>query len=283
MAAEGSSTTFFTRSTTPPNMSSTGNPTKPTLIAFHGSGSNATIHTVQLARLNRILKDHFTVESLEAPFPSPAGPGILPFFDGCGPFARWLPPSEKVTVEIMKTGTSTSEMSKDVERLVRDTVQRIHTNGGRVVGLIGFSQGTKVVAGLLRASQIRKELGSKGEDWLASFQFALSVCESYPPPLLPPSLLKLPELAGKNDEEKGELLSKKIAVPVLHIMGEQDEWKWAGEALISGHYEIGEGKSVVENWDMGHHYPSRPEESERMHDWLVQQLRVLDGAKEASS
>jgi hypothetical protein len=35
---------------------------------------------------------------------------------------------------------------------------------------------------------------------------------------------------------------------------------------------------VVENWDMGHHYPSRPEESERMHDWLVEQLRVLDGA-----
>ena len=100
---------------------------------------------------------------------------------------------------------------------------------------------------------------------------------------LPPSLLKLPELASKNDEEKGELLSKKIAFPVLHIMGEQDEWKWAGEALVSGHYEIGEGKSVVENWDMGHHYPARPEESERMNDWLVEQLRVLDGAKETSS
>jgi hypothetical protein len=38
---------------------------KPTLLAFHGSGSNATIHTVQLARLTRVLKDHFQIESLQ--------------------------------------------------------------------------------------------------------------------------------------------------------------------------------------------------------------------------
>lgn len=255
---------------------------KPTLLAFHGSGSNATIHTVQLARLNRVLKAHFTVESLEAPFPSPAGPGILPFFDGCGPFARWLPPSEKVTIEIMKSGTSTSEMSKEVERLVRDTVNRINTNGGRVVGLIGFSQGTKVVAGLLRGSQIRRELGARGEDWLGSFHFALSVCGSYPPPLLPPGVLKLPELASRSDEEKEKMLSEKIRAPVLHVQGEQDEWKWAGDGLIEGNYEVGEGKSTVLTWDMGHHYPQKPEESEKMKDWLVEQLRVLDGGKEAA-
>lgn len=264
-------------------MSDSGNPVKPTLLAFHGSGSNATIHTVQLARLNRTLKEHFNVESLEAPFPSPAGPGILPFFDGCGPFARWLPPTEKVTLEVMKAGTSTSQMSKEVERLVRDAVQRINTNGGRVVGLIGFSQGTKIVAGLLRASQIRRELGSRGEDYLASFHFALSVCESYPPPLLPPSALKLPEFASKSDEEKETLLGAKITIPVLHIQGEQDEWKWAGDGMIGDHYEVGEGKSVVESWVMGHHYPQRLEESEMMRVWLVEQLRVLDGAREVTS
>ena len=65
MAAEESSTAFFTRSATPPNMSNSGDSVKPTLLAFHGSGSNATIHTVQLARLNRVLKEHFNVETLE--------------------------------------------------------------------------------------------------------------------------------------------------------------------------------------------------------------------------
>ncbi|KAH5861220.1 hypothetical protein HBI90_152650 [Parastagonospora nodorum] len=47
-----------------PQSSSPG-PIKPTLLAFHGSGSNATVHTVQLARLMRLLRPHFDVESLE--------------------------------------------------------------------------------------------------------------------------------------------------------------------------------------------------------------------------
>ncbi|KAF1925506.1 uncharacterized protein M421DRAFT_103055 [Didymella exigua CBS 183.55] len=256
---------------------------KPTLLALHGSGSNATIHTVQLARLNRVLKEHFTIAYLDAPFASPAGPGILPFFEGCGPFARWLPPSDKVTLELMRSGTSTSELSKEVERLVREAVQRITTDGGRVVGLIGFSQGTKVVAGLLRGAQVRRAVGARGEDWLDSFHFALSVCGSYPPPLLPPSVLKLPELASKSEAEKKRLLGEKITAPVMHVMGEQDEWKWASEGLVEAHYEVGTGMSVVEQWDMGHYYPQRLEESDKMKDWLVEQLRILDGEKEAAA
>ncbi|KAH6633152.1 serine hydrolase FSH [Boeremia exigua] len=264
-------------------MSDANTPPKPTLLAFHGSGSNATIHTVQLARLNRVLKPHFNIEPLEAPFPSPAGPGVLPFFDGCGPFARWLPPAEKVSVEIMCAGTSTPELSKEVEKLVREAVQRVTTGGGRVVGLVGFSQGTKVVAGLLRGAQIRREVGARGEDWLASFHFALSVCSSYAPPLLPLGVLKLPEVQGLGEEEREALKKEKIAAPVLHVLGEQDEWRWAGEGLIKGHFEVADGKSKVEVWDMGHHYPQKPEESEQMKDWLVEQLRILDGGKDAAA
>ncbi|KZM24831.1 uncharacterized protein EKO05_0003482 [Ascochyta rabiei] len=249
---------------------------KPTLLAFHGSGSNATIHTMQLARLNRVLKEYFHIESLEAPFPSPAGPGILPFFDGCGPFARWLPPGEKVTLEAMKSGASTSALSKEVERLVRDAVGRIATNGGRVVGLIGFSQGTKVVAGLLRAAHVRRQIGARGEDWLESFRFALCVCASYPPPLVPGCVQKMPEFVARSEEEREKLLKENIVAPVLHVQGEQDEWKWAGDGLIEGHFEVADGMSIVERWDMGHHYPHKPEESERMKDWLVEQLKRVD-------
>ena len=38
---------------------------KPTLLDFHGSGSNSTVHTVQLARLMRTIKSEFEVESME--------------------------------------------------------------------------------------------------------------------------------------------------------------------------------------------------------------------------
>jgi hypothetical protein len=38
---------------------------KPTILAFHGSGSSAMVHTVQLARLTRVIGPDFDVESLE--------------------------------------------------------------------------------------------------------------------------------------------------------------------------------------------------------------------------
>ncbi|KAF1360822.1 hypothetical protein EJ07DRAFT_154745 [Lizonia empirigonia] len=255
---------------------------KPTLLAFHGSGSNATIHTVQLARLNKLLKEYFTIESLEAPFPSPAGPGILPFFTGCGPFARWLPPSEKTSISAMQNGPSTSSLSPETERLIRTTIHRITSTGGRVVGLIGFSQGTKVVAGLLRGSQIRRALGARGEDWLAGLRFAVCVCGSYPPPLVPQGVLRVPEFVGRSEAERAALLGERIVAPTLHVLGAQDEWLWVGEALVAGHFEVGEGKSVVETWDMGHHYPQRPEESERIKEWLVEQLGIVEGEQRAA-
>lgn len=38
---------------------------KPTVLAFHGSGSNAMVHSVQLARLMRVAGSDFEFESLE--------------------------------------------------------------------------------------------------------------------------------------------------------------------------------------------------------------------------
>jgi hypothetical protein len=87
--------------------------------------------------------------TFSGPFPSAAGPGILPFFEGCGPYKRWVPPTEKSSANATKVGEGPSSMPVEVEDLVRTTVQNIKSKGGHVVGLIGFSQGTRVVAGLL--------------------------------------------------------------------------------------------------------------------------------------
>jgi hypothetical protein len=56
-----------TRKMATPSTASPGS-VKPTILAFHGSGSNATIHTVQLARIMRVVKPHFNVEALEGVF-----------------------------------------------------------------------------------------------------------------------------------------------------------------------------------------------------------------------
>ncbi|KAF2676135.1 hypothetical protein K458DRAFT_322676 [Lentithecium fluviatile CBS 122367] len=253
---------------------------KPTLLAFHGSGSSATIHTVQLARLGRLLKPHLDIESLEAPFPSAAGPGILPFFEGCGPYKRWIPQTSSTLTVTPQTASSvttsqSSSMPPEVESLVRDTISTVRAKGGYVAGLIGFSQGTRVVAGLLKGAEIARKLKEAGADgveeldWL-TFTFALSVCGSYPPPLIPPSVAAALAASSIPEEEQKALVGAKIAIPTYHVQGNADEWAWAGKLLIENSYDVGEGRSVVMEAEMGHHYPSKTEESEKLRDWVLE-------------
>ena len=176
----------------------------------------------------------------------------------------------------MKSGTSTNILPAEVEVLVRAAVRRVRAAGGRVAGLVGFSQGTKVVAGLLRGAEVQRALAGDADadpdlDWL-EFGAALSVCGSYPPPLVPSCVLDLVARSGRSDEEQAALLAGKIKTPTFHVLGLRDEWVWAGEGLVEGHFEVADGASTVVRWDMGHHYPTRPEESEEMAAWLVRVL-----------
>lgn len=63
----------------------------PPLIAlFHGGGSSAYIMNVQCARLENALSKDFKFVYFDAPFKSPAGPGVLPAFRDQGPFRSWF-------------------------------------------------------------------------------------------------------------------------------------------------------------------------------------------------
>jgi hypothetical protein len=113
----------------------------------------------------------------------------------------------------------------------------------------------------------------KGEDvngleW-CDFSFGLSVCGSYPPPLFPPSVVS----ALSSSSLSYKMLQSKINTPAFHVQGLQDEWHWAGQGLIDKWYEVGEGKSEVRAWEMGHYYPVKPEESEEIGAWMVEQLK----------
>lgn len=221
-------------------------------------------------------------DMLAAPFPSAAGPGVLPFFEGCGPFKRWIPPSDKVSTAGTKTGEASGSMAPEVEDLIRSTVTKIQSEGGRIVGLIGFSQGTRVVAGLLKGTEIRRALGEqdrKDLDWL-DFDFALSVCGSYPPPLLPSSMLAALESSSIPPAKQTALVQSKIAIPTLHVQGAQDEWAWAGKLLIEGTYASDEGTSEVSEFTMGHHYPVQAEDTERIKSWVVETYQRTSEGRE---
>ena len=199
---------------------------------------------------------------------------MLPFFDGCGPFKGWLPAGNKFTMEEMRSSRLSDEMSSEVEELVRSTVRKIRAEGGEVVGLIGFSQGTRVVAGLLKGSQIRRALGAQASadtDWL-DFHFGVSICSSYPPPLIPQSIALQLASSSLSQEEQDRVLNTKIQVPSFIALGKQDVYMEIGKAMIEKHYEVGPSKCVVQNWNNGHHYPVEPEESQMIGDWMIDML-----------
>lgn len=254
----------------------------PTILAFHGSGSNSTIHTIQLARLARFLRPHFDIESLTGTVESSAGPGILPFFEGCGPYYRWLPPSESLNASDTKDASTTNlHMLPEVVALIKGEVAKAKARGSKVVGVVGFSQGTRVVAGLLKAAQVQGELAREGKaeglEWLADIKFGLSMCSSFPPPIVPGEVVEVVRKSGWEEERQEAVLGAKIKVPALHVLGGQDEWRWGGQLLIENTYEMDvEAKSVVEAgksglyiFDIGHHYPVVQEDTEKVADWVT--------------
>jgi hypothetical protein len=175
-----------------------------------------------------------------------------------------------VPIDEMAKGTSTNALAPEIESLVRSIVLKIRSAGGRVVGLLGFSQGTKVVAGLLRASELRDK--SSAETAYLDFVFGISLCGSFAPPLFPRSVAGMLRAEGREGELKG-----KIQVPTFHVLGNQDQWKWAGKTLIEGCYKVGEGLSVVREWEQGHVHPVQKEDNEEIARWMVETMKKADG------
>lgn len=165
-----------------------------------------------------------------------------------------------------------------VEDLIRTTVSGIRAKGGRVVGAIGFSQGTKVVAGLLKATQIRELLVEEGRDaggleWL-DFKFGISVCSGSPPGLVPSCVTDALSASGLPEEQRAEVLNARIFLPTLHVIGKQDEYRWAGKMLVETAYaatkeEVKAGQVGLYEFDIGHHYPTEPDHTQKMVDWIL--------------
>lgn len=130
----------------------------PRIACFHGGGSTAPIFKIQCSRLATLLSDTFEFVFFEAPFERSAGPGVLPFFNEkeYGPYKTWFRDLESDD----GAGYDENEIGRSgVERvweLMRDAGE-----GGEWVGAMGFSQGSRVVGGLLLDQQVRRRVGLK--------------------------------------------------------------------------------------------------------------------------
>jgi hypothetical protein len=133
-------------------------PALPRIAFFHGGGSNSAISEVQCSSVAHYIKKEFELVYFDAPFERSAGPGVLPAFghQEYQPYRTWF---------ILPNGVERSDGSgfESEGMMEEDGIDRVwdlmRQKGGTWVGAMGFSQGTRVVGGLLLDQQRRKEAG----------------------------------------------------------------------------------------------------------------------------
>lgn len=167
---------------------------RPRLLCLHGGGSSAAIFQIQIRKLQHILKEQFDFVFVNGPIESSAGPGVLPIFEGCGPYYRWVRDNSQLTTE---------EQFQEQEGALA-YLRTFIEEQGPFAGIVGFSQGARVASGLLLEEQAKQE-----------FQglplFGIFICGTYPP------------LHQNSDQA--------ITLPTVHACGLRDPWRGEGEAL----------------------------------------------------
>ena len=208
----------------------------PRILCLHGGGTSATIFKIQLRRLVFALRQYFTFVFVSAPIESGPGPGVMPIFADSGPYYRWIAPE----------GHDGELTQLKVRELLKDAMKK---DGGEFVGVLGFSQGARMAAGLLADQEEGENEG------MPKWKFGVLLCGSYPPSSL--SASRKPLGGPKDDvsrDEHGEIgepgIGEIIRVPSVHLRGLQDVHLEKGRRL-SRYFS----DKIELEFDQGHHLP----------------------------
>ncbi|KAL5337455.1 serine hydrolase FSH [Aspergillus crustosus] len=215
----------------------------PRIACFHGSGANSAVFEIQSSFLSSLLSDTLQLEFFDAPFPRAAGPGVLPAFEDYGPFASWF----NLNTNSNHTGVGNSvdvdergeidgsgydDSGRDgVERAFRLMRERSGVGKGEWVGVMGFSQGSRVAGGLLLDQQRRESqekesgiLGGAGAGEGIDLRFGV-MCMGGGRPMESEIGLKI------------ENPDTTIRIPTLHLHGLKDEFLYLGREQLQKYYD----------------------------------------------
>lgn len=133
-----------------------------------------------------LLSNSFQFIFFDAPFERSAGPGVLPIFtyEKYGPYRTWFAKSKPKNGEAEgeERGDGRGEDGRGeggVERALRliaeynDEKEGEGLGKGEWVGVMGFSQGTRVVGGILLDQQRRREMGLPRAEGELDFRFGI--------------------------------------------------------------------------------------------------------------
>ncbi len=223
----------------------------PRILCLHGGGTSGMIFSIQTRKLQHSLRQYFRFVFVDGPFESIPGPGVMPYFEGCEPFWRWVKTAGRKDIE--------------VRRNLRKTLQ---DEGGPFVGVLGFSQGARLAAGILLEQQ------EKGQVEGQKLRFAVCVNGTYPALILAEdsSPTSHPTVDAELSEWD-ETYNLHIRLPSVHIHGDQDPYVH-GSRLLARCFDPQTAK--VFEFENGHHLPTSTFDTERVAEEILRIYRGSD-------
>lgn len=220
------------------------------LLCIHGAGCSPAIFRVQLSKLRAALREDFEFVYVTAPFPSSAGPGILPVFADLGPYYSWFESSSGNN----SNGPSVGERLAAVHDPIRRTIVDWQTQHPHIpiVGAIGFSEGALVTTLLLWQQQMGRL------PWLPRMSVAMLICPWYQDEASQYMRNEVMEIHdddhdSKDTEWQEELV---IRIPTLHLQGRDDFALAGSKMLVARHFSPREAQ--VLEFAGQHQFPNRP-------------------------
>lgn len=173
---------------------------------------------------------------------------MLPVFESLAPFHRW------VSRRFKPTEGGDEIVPKAETRVVDEIILRaMEENGGRekFVGVMGFSQGARLAAGLVLRQQLEiKQLGRS--EW--GFKFGVVIGGPFPPMSL-------------TGEEATELdYSVMRQVPTVHAWGRDDQVRLGAKEMADA---CDGPNTFVMDFEGGHHLPLTDHEADELCDLIV--------------
>jgi len=219
----------------------------PRLLFLHGGGTNARIFRCQCRVLEPALRPFFRLCYVEAPFPSAwPGPDVTSVYGEMGPFKAWL----------NQDSTSTVNSGEAIKDAVSDALEHDDSLGatGRVVGVLGFSQGARASGSLLYARQILNRRASSLGCRFPDLKFAVLLAgRGDMIPLLDDGCCRDCELGPACANGCSTAITEDhemLALPTLHVHGLQDPGLDLHRKFMVEYFEPSSA-SVIE-WEGAH-------------------------------
>jgi Serine hydrolase (FSH1) len=231
---------------------------KPRILCLHGMGSNARIFEIQTRQLRRLLDPHFDFVFITAPIECDAGPEILPFFDGCGPFFRWLCSDDLEGQE---------KILLDLHRIIDDDAAATEEP---FVAVMGFSEGASIATSLILDQQERCRRTTIESN--LSFRFVILLSAGNSPPFLFRDHVFFTQIKeGTGHDASRGMEEHRVTIPSVHVLGLSDTRLTEGRDLLRRFYN--DSISTVFECEGGHQLPTSPNYLARLAILILRQYR----------